>query len=91
VFEDVLGIAGFQKSVSLPTLLILPEQGLNQFAWQTRDFHQFCERLTVQTVPGNHWPFLNDPIGFAEAIDRWLIAPAQERHNFGQVAQLDVV
>lgn len=91
VFEDVLGIAGFQKSVSSPTLLILPEQGLNQFAWQTRDFHQFCERLTVQTVPGNHWPFLNDPIGFAETIDRWLIAPAQERHNFGQVAQFDVV
>ena len=84
VFEDVLCVAGFTQPVSTPTLLLLPDRGLNQFEWQTQDFHRFCAALTVQSLPGNHWPFLSHPIEVAQALQHWLGLPIQNPENAEQ-------
>lgn len=68
VFEDVLKSSGLTQSLNLPVLLIQPERGLNQTAWQLRPYRQYLETLTMQRVPGNHWPHVVAPQALAEAI-----------------------
>ncbi|MBD1909540.1 MULTISPECIES: alpha/beta hydrolase [unclassified Leptolyngbya] len=76
VFEDTLQRAGLIEKVNIPTLLILPEQGLNRQAWQIRPYRQYLTQLQITSVPGNHWPHLVEPDSCNAAIDAFL----QSRH-----------
>jgi pimeloyl-ACP methyl ester carboxylesterase len=68
VFDDILQTAGLTAPLPTPTTLLLPQAGLNRMAWQTRPYHQYLTQLQVQTIPGNHWPHLVEPVAFNAAI-----------------------
>ncbi|MEM0978824.1 MAG: alpha/beta hydrolase [Cyanobacteria bacterium P01_H01_bin.58] len=68
VFQDVLRVAGLTRPVATPTCLILPTQGLNRLAWQLRPYQRYLTNLTVNQVPGNHWPHLVEPAALGETI-----------------------
>lgn len=72
IFEDVMRVAGITQPIQIPTLLMLPDRGLNRFTWQVQDFYTFCQALTVESIPGNHWAFLGHAPEFAQALDRYL-------------------
>ncbi|MGA1409074.1 MAG: alpha/beta fold hydrolase [Prochlorotrichaceae cyanobacterium] len=72
VFAEITEIEGLTHPLQVPTLLITPEQGLNRFAWQLRPFYTYASALSVQTIPGNHWPFLVSPETFHHTIAEWL-------------------
>jgi pimeloyl-ACP methyl ester carboxylesterase len=67
-------VAGLTQVLEMPTLFIQPEQGLNRFQWQLAPYRQYLANLTIQSVPGNHWPFLVEPEAFNEAIANFLNA-----------------
>jgi pimeloyl-ACP methyl ester carboxylesterase len=72
VFADILQVAGLTASIPTPTLLLLPEQGLNRLAWQIKPYKTYLPHLTIQTIPGNHWPHLVAPESCARAVgDFW--------------------
>ena len=72
VFDDVLQLSGLIKSVSVPTCLLLPEKGLNRTALQLKPYKQHLSQLTVQRLPGNHWPHLVEPVAFNQAVEMFL-------------------
>lgn len=72
VFQDSLCVAGLTTTVSLPTLLLLPQQGLNKTTWQLRPYKRHLDALTVQSIPGNHWPHLVEPQAFNQAVRSFL-------------------
>ncbi len=68
VFADVLQTAGLTAPLATPTALLLPQQGLNRMAWQTKPYHQYLTQLQVHTLPGNHWPHLVKPAAFNQSV-----------------------
>lgn len=68
VFEDILQLAGLTEPIAVPTLLLLPEQGLNRLAWQIKPYKTYLPHLRMQTIPGNHWPHLVAPEGLNQAV-----------------------
>jgi pimeloyl-ACP methyl ester carboxylesterase len=72
VFDDVMRIAGLTQPITIPTMLVLPEKGLNRTAWQINPYRKFLQNLTIQKVPGNHWAFLVEPEAFNRAIAHFL-------------------
>jgi pimeloyl-ACP methyl ester carboxylesterase len=72
VFDDVMRVAGLTQSINIPTMLVLPEKGLNRTDWQIKPYRTFLSNLTIQTVPGNHWAFLVEPEAFNQAIANFL-------------------
>lgn len=68
VFEDILNRAGLTESLAVPTHLLLPQDGLNRMAWQTRPYYRYLTNLQTQTLPGNHWPHLVEPEAFNAVI-----------------------
>lgn len=76
VFEDILQRAGLVEAIAIPTLLILPEQGLNRQAWQINPYRKYLTQLKIISVPGNHWPHLVEP----EACNATIAAFLAERN-----------
>jgi pimeloyl-ACP methyl ester carboxylesterase len=72
IFEDVMRVAGLTKPLEIPTLLIIPQKGLNRTPWQLAPYKTYLKNLQIQTVPGNHWPFLVEPEAFNGAIEHFL-------------------
>ena len=68
VFDDILQTAGLTAPLATPTTLLLPDEGLNRMAWQTRPYHQYLTQLRVENIPGNHWPHLVELEAFNAAI-----------------------
>lgn len=68
VFLDTIQQAGLTEPVDNPTVLLLPEQGLNRQPWQLKPYQTFLSQLTIQTIPGNHWPHLVKPDAFNQAV-----------------------
>ncbi|MEM1370249.1 MAG: alpha/beta hydrolase [Cyanobacteria bacterium P01_H01_bin.15] len=68
VFLDVLNTAGLTESLSTPTDLLMPENGLNRASWQLKPYQKYLSQLTIQAIPGNHWPHLVEPAAFQLAI-----------------------
>ncbi|MEM9002888.1 MAG: alpha/beta hydrolase [Cyanobacteria bacterium P01_F01_bin.86] len=68
VFQDVLQLAGLTQSLTTPTCLIIPQQGLNRTAWQLRPYQKYLSDCTTLSVPGNHWPHLVEPQAFNQTI-----------------------
>ena len=68
VFEDILQLAGLTEPLSTPTLLLLPEKGLNRLDWQIKPYKTNLPNLEIQTIPGNHWPHLVAPEPFNQVV-----------------------
>lgn len=68
IFEDTMQTAGLTEPIAVPTLLLLPEKGLNRTDFQIAPFRRYLQNLTIRAVPGNHWAFLTDPDPFSAAI-----------------------
>jgi pimeloyl-ACP methyl ester carboxylesterase len=77
VFEDVLQLAGLTETIALPACLLLPEKGLNRTALQIQPYKQYLPQLTIQKIPGNHWPHLVEPEAMNQAVEAFL-ASCQE-------------
>lgn len=72
VFNDILNRAGLTTELDVPTLLLLPEQGLNRLAWQIKPYRTYLPNLQIQTIPGNHWPHLVQPAALNQAVANYL-------------------
>lgn len=72
IFEDVMGFAGLTKALDIPSLLILPQQGLNRTAWQIQSYKKYLKSLEIKKIPGNHWAFLGEPETFNQAVAEFL-------------------
>lgn len=72
VFNDILQRAGLTQEIAVPTLLLLPEQGLNRLGWQIKPYKTYLPQLQIQTLPGNHWPHLVEPEAFNRVVGNYL-------------------
>ncbi|TVR16878.1 MAG: alpha/beta hydrolase [Phormidium sp. GEM2.Bin31] len=68
IFDDVMVVDGLTEPLSVPTLFIKPEAGLNRSQWQLKPYYRYLEHLEVCEVPGNHWAFLVEPAAFTQAL-----------------------
>jgi pimeloyl-ACP methyl ester carboxylesterase len=68
VFNDILHRAGLTTELPVPTVLLLPEQGLNRLGWQIKPYRTYLPNLHIQTIPGNHWPHLVAPDSFNQRL-----------------------
>ncbi|NEO91517.1 MAG: alpha/beta hydrolase [Moorea sp. SIO3G5] len=72
IFEDVMRVAGLTEIIDIPTVLIVPEKGLNRSDGQLKPYKTYLKNLTIRQVPGNHWPFLVEPEEFNRAVELFL-------------------
>ena len=72
VFNDVLQRAGLARTVKTPTCLLLPEKGLNRTRFQIKPYQQYLPQLSIQRLPGNHWPHLVEPEALNQAAAAFL-------------------
>jgi pimeloyl-ACP methyl ester carboxylesterase len=72
IFEDVMGVAGLTKTLDIPSLLILPQQGLNRTSWQIQSYKTYLSSLEIKKIPGNHWVFLGEPDSFNQTVAEFL-------------------
>ncbi|MCA2719945.1 alpha/beta hydrolase [Microcystis sp. M169S2] len=72
IFEDVMGFAGLTKALDIPSLLILPQQGLNRTTWQIQSYKKYLTSLEIKKIPGNHWAFLGEPETFNQGVAEFL-------------------
>ncbi|MCW2278337.1 alpha/beta fold hydrolase [Heliophilum fasciatum] len=78
IFEDVMKVPGLTVPLTMPTLFVRPEQGVNRMTWQMKPYHQFLKNLTVAMVPGNHWPYLVEHAAFYQAVDAFLMKQVKQ-------------
>ncbi|MBD2106484.1 alpha/beta hydrolase [Nodosilinea sp. FACHB-13] len=72
VFRDTLHRAGLTAELTVPTLLLLPQAGLNRKAWQLKPYRTHLPNLQIHTIPGNHWSHLVEPEGFNQSVADYL-------------------
>ena len=72
IFVDVMEVAGLTTAITIPTLFVQPERGLNRTAWQLKPYRTYLQDLQIILVPGNHWCFLVEPIAFNQAVTSFL-------------------
>ncbi|WP_338420693.1 alpha/beta hydrolase [Phormidium tenue] len=72
VFHDTLHRAGLTTNLTVPTLLLLPQAGLNRTAWQLKPYRTHLPNLQIQAIPGNHWPHLVEPEAFNQSVTDYL-------------------
>jgi pimeloyl-ACP methyl ester carboxylesterase len=78
IFEDVMEVAGLTTAITIPTLFIQPERGLNRMAWQLKPYRTYLQNLKLTQVAGNHWCFLVEPIAFNQAVATFLESQRQD-------------
>lgn len=72
IFIDVMRMAGLTKNIDIPSLLVLPEKGLNRNQWQIKPYQKYLQNLEIIKVKGNHWAFLVEPDDFNFNIKKFL-------------------
>lgn len=72
IFDDVMKCAGLTQDITIPTLFIKPEKGLNRTEWQLKPYKTYLKQLQIQEVPGNHWAFLVEPNPFNQTVAKFL-------------------
>jgi len=72
IFKQVMQVAGLTTPLTIPTLLIIPEKGLNRTQWQLRPYQKYLSNLEIRSIPGNHWAFLEQPDVFNQTVLRFL-------------------
>ena len=75
VFADTVQTAGLTRTLTTPTLLVLPIQGLNRSQLQLRPYRRFLPHRQEVAVLGNHWPHLVEPVALTAAIAPFLSTP----------------
>ena len=74
IFDAVLTVPGLIQDVQVPSLFMRPEAGVNRSDWQLKPYRKYLKKLTVETVPGNHWAFLVKPDAFYQSLTAFLSA-----------------
>lgn len=72
IFTDVMRVSGLTKNLDIPSLLVLPEKGLNRTEWQIKPYKTYLKNLEIVKVKGNHWAFLVEPDNFNYTIKNFL-------------------
>lgn len=72
VFEDMVTTAGLVEPLTIPTLLVLPKQGINRTKWQIKPYQTHLENLEIVSVAGHHWCFLTEPSAFNAVVRSFL-------------------
>lgn len=72
VFEDMVTTAGLVEPLTIPTLLVLPKQGINRTTWQIKPYQTHLENLEIVSIPGHHWCFLTEPSAFSAVVCSFL-------------------
>jgi pimeloyl-ACP methyl ester carboxylesterase len=72
VFNDILHRAGLTTTLAVPTVMLLPKDGLNRLAWQLKPYQTYLPNLQIKTIPGNHWPHLVEPEAFDAIVAAYL-------------------
>ncbi len=65
-------VCGLTQPLSIPSLFIQPEQGLNRTSLHLRPYKVYCQNLLIKTMPGDHWPFLSHPAIFNPIVKDFL-------------------
>ncbi len=73
IFIDVMKQKGLSKKLDIPSLLVLPENGLNRSSWQIKPYEKYLTNLQKATVKGNHWAFVVEPDDFNKTIENFLL------------------
>ena len=68
IFEDVMKQKGLTKKLDLPSLLMLPEKGLNRTSWQIKPYQDYLTNLKITQVSSDHWAFIVQPDNFNQVI-----------------------
>lgn len=76
IFDDVRRVAGLTQPLTVPSLFLQPEKGLNRTEWQLKPYRKYLQNLQVRQIPGNHWPFLVEPEAFNRAVAEFLTGGA---------------
>jgi pimeloyl-ACP methyl ester carboxylesterase len=72
IFTDVMRVSGLTQKIDIPSLLVLPEKGLNRTEWQIKPYKTYLKKLEIVQVKGNHWAFLVEPDEFNLTIKNFL-------------------
>lgn len=72
IFKEVMQVDGLTHPLDIPTLLILPEKGLNRMGWQIKPYRKYLSHLEIASMPGNHWAFLGEPETFNRTVAEFL-------------------
>ena len=73
IFIDVMKQKGLSKKLDIPSLFVLPENGLNRSGWQIKPYEKYLANLQKATVKGNHWAFVVEPDDFNKTIENFLL------------------
>lgn len=74
IFKEVMRVDGLSSPLDIPTLLIVPEKGLNRTQLQLRPYKKYLQNLEIISIPGNHWAFLGEPEAFNQEVSKFLAA-----------------
>ena len=74
IFEEVMLVSGLTENIDIPTLLVVPEQGLTHREWQLKPYKTYLGNLEIVSVPGNHWAFLGEEEAFNQVVKNFLIS-----------------
>lgn len=74
IFEEVMLVSGLTENIDIPTLLVVPEQGLTHREWQLKPYKTYLGNLEIVSVPGNHWAFLGEEEAFNQVVKDFLIS-----------------
>lgn len=72
IFKEVMRVDALTHPLSVPTLLIIPEKGLNRSEWQLKPYRRYLSNLEIVSIPGNHWAFLQEPKTFNHKVSEFL-------------------
>ena len=77
IFAAVMQENGLTESLKMPSLLITPEKGVNRMEWQLKPYKTYLKNLKIQSIPGNHWPFLVQSQSFNQRVEQFLSEQCQ--------------
>ncbi|MDF5732701.1 MAG: alpha/beta hydrolase [Rhizonema sp. PD38] len=73
IFAEVMRVPGLTVPIDTPTLFVQPEKGVNRKEWQLKPYKTYLKNLRICQVPGNHWPFLTQPLVFNQTVRNFLL------------------
>ena len=74
ILLDILRVNGLTEPLTMPSLFVQPEGGLNRLEFQLKPYRHYLTNLQWQKVPGNHWAHMVEPEAFNQAIANFLDA-----------------
>lgn len=72
IFSGIMQQSGLIEPLSIPSLFIQPNKGLNRTQWQLKPYRRYLPNLEIEQVVGNHWVFLVNPNEFNRQVKRFI-------------------